>query len=100
MKTIKNKTIGWTGIISAALFFISAVLLARLDMSLVDNASLRAPDAHVGRVVPFVIKGMTIYLTQLQAEMAKGLMFVTFVTLGVLAFTFWLSEQAAKKELN
>jgi hypothetical protein len=100
MKMLKNKTIGWTGIVSAALFFISAAMLAKLDMSFIDNLSLRVPDEHVGRVVPFAVKGSTLYLTHVEAVLAKGLTAMTFITLSVLALTFWLSEQAAKEDRN
>jgi hypothetical protein len=98
MKMPKNKTVAWTGIVAAILFFISAGMLAKLDMSFIDNLSLRAPDAQMGRVVPFAIKGITLYLTNLEALLAKGLTAMTFITLAVLAFTFYLSEQ--KEERN
>jgi hypothetical protein len=99
MKIIfKNKTLGATGIIAAALFFVSGIALARLDMSFFQNMSLRLPDEQMGRTVPFVIKGVTFYLTSLQAGLAKGLTWTTFATLGVFAAAFWACEQAAKRE--
>jgi len=100
MVNLKNKILGATGLIAAGLFFVCGVALAHMDISFLNNLSFRMPDAHMGRTVPFVVKGITLYLTSVEAALAKGLTVMTFVTLGVLVLSFWLTEQAVRKEEN